>query len=840
MASISPTSVQCSDEPHTSKNAYLKLTITSISDSDASTNERYIGWKLTVEGTPWVALYAYSASLGGVSLTENLDASVTGWSAGQTIKSGTKTYSNDSAGNLTLTAYVKQLFYLYYSASRWSSVPSKAQEASVNMVCSQLPRYANLTKYEIGSTEINKFTINWNADATCDSVQYSLNGGSWTNTSGLSFSIGGLTPGQQYNIRIRVKRTDSQLWTTSGYLYPTCKSLPTTNTPSNFNIGSNLTASISSTSYLSKWFCDIDDGSTKIGSSGDVTTTSKTVTLTDSTMITNMLSRHSSANDWNITVKYYCVSNGTQYTLTERTCKCVIPSSSYLPTFNESNVSYVVTDSTTNNLTGSNKKVIKGVSDIQVTCTQASPQGGATISKYTATSGTVTNTTTNTSSPVMNLTNVTANSVSVQVIDSRNKSKSVTKSYDAFIDYFAPTLSSATIARVDGVGANINVSLAGKYCNWSGLSTTNVMQQVSLQYKLKGASQYTTISGVNLTITNNNGNFTATGLITGDLFNTANEYDLLITLKDKLNNLTYLYSIPTGQALLWRDMANSRIGIGKKPSYTLDIKGTAHVSGQFKQEGNGSWIGARDYCSINNSKGDASGSYSAVVGQKTKDGHWTIGRLNENANNLEFVYTTDANYNGGTNTQSGRVKLSPHTGTILTTGNWLNTVYPVGSIYISGSPTNPGNIFGGTWTQLKNRFLFATNATSGNKGKDAPGTHTGTNTTSVTLTAAQSGVPAHGHGASGSYSGANFYIRHGSSSGTESVAAGTNTTITNQAYSSNWGNGFGVASYSHKPDRVNIGGTVSVTVNNNSAANASSGHSHGVSYIEVYVWQRTA
>ena len=113
-------------------------------------------------------------------------------------------------------------------------------------------------------------------------------------------------------------------------------------------------------------------------------------------------------------------------------------------------------------------------------------------------------------------------------------------------------------------------------------------------------------------------------------------------------------------------------------------------------------------------------------------------------------------------------------------------------------------------------------------------------TTSVTLTAAQSGVPAHGHGASGSYSGANFYIRHGSSSGTESVAAGTNTTITNQAYSSNWGNGFGVASYSHKPDRVNIGGTVSVTVNNNSAANASSGHSHGVSYIEVYVWQRTA
>lgn len=848
MASISPTSVQCSDEPHTSKNAYLKLTITSISDSDASTNERYIGWKLTVEGTPWVALYAYSASLGGVSLTENLDASVTGWSAGQTIKSGTKTYSNDNAGNLTLTAYVKQLFYLYYSASRWSSVPSKAQEASVNMVCSQLPRYANLTKYEIGSTEINKFTINWNADAACDAVQYSLNGGSWTNTSGLSFSVGGLTPGQQYNIRIRVKRTDSQLWTPSGYLYPTCKSLPTTNTPSNFNIGSNLTASISSTSYLSKWFCDIYDGSTKIGSSGDVTTTSKTVTLTDSTMITNMLSRHSSDNKWNIKVKYYCVSNGTQYTLTERTCKCVIPSSSYLPTFNVNNVSYVVTDSQTNNLTGSNKKVIKGVSDIQVTCTQASPQGGASISKYTATSGTATNTTTNTGSPVMNLTNVTANSVSVQVIDSRNKSKSVTKSYDAFIDYFAPTLSSATIARVDGVGTNVNVSLSGKYCNWSGLSTTNVMQQVSLQYKLKGASRYTTISGVNLTITNNNGNFTATGLITGNLFNTANEYDLLITLKDKLNNLTYLYTIPTGKALLWRDMANNRIGINKKPEYTLDVNGKGRfvdelfVNKHVIRNSSGSWIAARDQAPLVNNNTNRTGGYAPMCSVKTKNGSWSIGNI-DNSDSLYFAYDTDTNYANSTNRAQRYVLNPPGTSGENANVNMLLLAYPVGAIYISYKADSPATLFGGTWEQLKNHFLFATNATSGDKGGSGNGT--GTSSGSTTLTSAQSGVPAHSHGLNNhthSFS-ANFYIRHGSSSGTESVAAGTNTTITNQAYSSSWGNGFAVASYSHKPDRVNISGTSGGNTGstaNNTAANASSGHTHTIPYIEVYVWRRTA
>lgn len=36
----------------------------------------------------------------------------------------------------------------------------------------------------------------------------------------------------------------------------------------------------------------------------------------------------------------------------------------------------------------------------------------------------------------------------------------------------------------------------------------------------------------------------------------------------------------------------------------------------------------------------------------------------------------------------------------------LNKVYPVGSIYISVNSTNPKDIFGGAWEQLKDRFLL--------------------------------------------------------------------------------------------------------------------------------------
>jgi hypothetical protein len=36
----------------------------------------------------------------------------------------------------------------------------------------------------------------------------------------------------------------------------------------------------------------------------------------------------------------------------------------------------------------------------------------------------------------------------------------------------------------------------------------------------------------------------------------------------------------------------------------------------------------------------------------------------------------------------------------------LLTIYPVGSIYLSANPDDPGLIFGGTWERIKDRFLL--------------------------------------------------------------------------------------------------------------------------------------
>lgn len=591
MASITPSVVNCPGETFTEKNGHIRLTITSISDSDAATNKRYIGWKVTIEGYRWVTLHAWHVKLGNTILTESYNNSISEWYVGDIIASGNTTYDNDSDGNLTLNAYLKQLFYYAYNSARWNN-SSYYQDTSANLVCSQVLRYANITNQSAAVT-LNTATISWSADATCKAVKYYLddsntpvNVGSVNASSG-TYTITGLTPGSVHTVKTVVQRKDSGLWLDKSAVTAlsfTQQSLSNTNTPNNFNLGNSPTASIVTNSNLNYWYCHVYDGATKIAESGNVTnTTSKVIDLTNVTLINNMLARHPNDNEITLTFKYFCVSNSVTYTLTERTCKCIIPSNSYKPIFNTNNISYVVTNSASNNITGSNQKVIKGISNVQVTISPASPQGGANMKSYSATSGNSSGSTTNLSSPVINLNNVTGNAVEVQAIDTRDRSTQVSKAFATFIDYFSPTINpGASCVRRNGVEANLVVNITGNYCNWSGLSTTNVITQVSLKYKLKSASTYSTISGVNLTITNNSGNFTITGTITGDLFNTTNEYDVLLTFKDKLTEFSQYFSIPTGSALLWRDIANKRIGIGKKPTKTLDVNGDINATNIYK------------------------------------------------------------------------------------------------------------------------------------------------------------------------------------------------------------------------------------------------------------------
>lgn len=51
-------------------------------------------------------------------------------------------------------------------------------------------------------------------------------------------------------------------------------------------------------------------------------------------------------------------------------------------------------------------------------------------------------------------------------------------------------------------------------------------------------------------------------------------------------------------------------------------------------------------------------------------------------------------------------------------------MYPVGSIYISTVSTSPATLFGGSWTQITNRFLYAVPSSSAAKELGGENSHT--------------------------------------------------------------------------------------------------------------------
>lgn len=125
---------------------------------------------------------------------------------------------------------------------------------------------------------------------------------------------------------------------------------------------------------------------------------------------------------------------------------------------------------------------------------------------------------------------------------------------------------------------------------------------------------------------------------------------------------------------------------------------------------------------------------------------------------------------------------------------FLNLTYPIGSIYTSSNPANPGTLFGGTWVQIKDTFLLTAGDTykAGTTGGEA----------SHTLSVAE--IPSHGHGYSGTTGNDNNDHTHGFSANTGTVSADH----VHSGYTSTGGDHSHQA-YVKKDVRLTTGGTTS-------------------------------
>ena len=191
----------------------------------------------------------------------------------------------------------------------------------------------------------------------------------------------------------------------------------------------------------------------------------------------------------------------------------------------------------------------------------------------------------------------------------------------------------------------------------------------------------------------------------------------------------------------------------------------------------------------------------------------TAGKLNQMLDAATF--SSAAVDNTKTTLSGGSITIAPNAITSTEIAqSFLDTIYPVGSVYINATvATNPGTLLGfGTWTAF-GAGRVPVGIDSSDTDFDAAEETGGAK--EVTLTSAQSGVPAHAHtfrltSDSTPDSGSSGGLITGDSGGTQSGTTGTASATSGEQ----------------------IGG--------NTAADATSAHTNLQPYIVVYMWKRTA
>lgn len=148
----------------------------------------------------------------------------------------------------------------------------------------------------------------------------------------------------------------------------------------------------------------------------------------------------------------------------------------------------------------------------------------------------------------------------------------------------------------------------------------------------------------------------------------------------------------------------------------------------------------------------------------------------------------------------------------------LDTIYPMGSIYMSVSATSPETLFGGTWTPINGRFLIGTGAPENNDDGASSGNYNyaaGSKGGEAAHTLTNSEMPKHVHNTTFQWN-ATHDSRY---TGSANAIKGEGTS--NNCYA--W---------------VDNGYLLDIGINKSAGNNVA--HNNMPPYLAVYMWQRTA
>ena len=166
----------------------------------------------------------------------------------------------------------------------------------------------------------------------------------------------------------------------------------------------------------------------------------------------------------------------------------------------------------------------------------------------------------------------------------------------------------------------------------------------------------------------------------------------------------------------------------------------------------------------------------------------------------------------------------------------IDIIYPIGAIYISANAVSPSILFGGEWEQIEDRFLLA----SGNTyipSYDNQGFANKTGgASSVTLTADQSGLRAHGHGMSHNHGMAHTHRHRHTEQNKYSDGSGSASAY---VYSSGRNAVDHYTSYDETASSKNTtDGASKTTTDDNTSSSAIEAHDNMPPYLVVNIWIR--
>lgn len=119
--------------------------------------------------------------------------------------------------------------------------------------------------------------------------------------------------------------------------------------------------------------------------------------------------------------------------------------------------------------------------------------------------------------------------------------------------------------------------------------------------------------------------------------------------------------------------------------------------------------------------------------------------------------------------------------------NFLNYLYPVGSIYMTVGTVSPAVLFGGTWEQIEGKFLLAssTSHASGTTGGSETYNYTPAGSIgNTTLTIEQ--IPSHTHTVASAKAGTTANVSSGSQFSIEETTATTSSVGGGQSHTHTW------------------------------------------------------